>query len=347
MKIGFSFACFVVAFLIGSQYSMGQDLLPPNLDFEGLRFRDAAFDNVSIVILDGDIDGRYTGYKIPFLKKGYKIEDDHNLPLGGGDPIYRKPVINPVKYLIKEEKVKGGSRFFRRVKKIETLNDLKGFVRIRTAHEALEYLRLTTSMITHSKFRHAMEEIYCVSNFVETAPEFQHKPVAPMAECKQYGFEAPTGPFDLEIAKVEVEIEGSISMTGQELIKRLSDSLKRTTTEKKVIEIELEKPEGTVKVKRKGQILTPEEETMLASLVQIVKDGKLRVTIEIEAELDEDKIPEFFVITRTVVSGFDSAFARVTEEVGRDGSWRVLKKEILTPLNSETFDKFLDRAPPK
>lgn len=298
------------------------------VDYTGYRFLDQV---PRIVVIDDVRDSRYFGYTLPFVRKKFRIEEDSDRRSGNGiQRVWDKFIIQEI-----QSKEDSETRFFKRVKKMGTLDDLRGFVRIRSAFEALEFLRLTTSKTIEVQFP-GMVEIFCVADFSETTANIEGRPLASLDECRQMGFSSPEGPFDLEIADVEVKLKGTIGYVTHTTLDRLVASLKRTTTEEKEIEIKVKENRDAAKVKTKGE-LTQEEQALVSTLANQVQENRLKAEIRIEAKLDETKVPPFFVITRTVYSKADRGYVKVTEEVGRNGSWRILDKKMIAPLTNENF----------
>src|SRR3989338_1621698 len=76
------------------------------------------------------------------------------------------------------------------IRPVQTLNDLRGYVKIRTETDALDFVRLGSSMLWASSFEHDFEEVFCVR------PE-DTKGMDPDVmwgttdECRGVGFAAP------------------------------------------------------------------------------------------------------------------------------------------------------------
>lgn len=121
------------------------------------------------------------------------------------------------------------------------------------------------------------------------------------------------------------------------------------------------KPE--LKVRLSGQPLTNEEQEWVERISALLESAGLKAQVKLHAKVDEKRIPEYFDITRTVHMryegpvtgemflsdtavrpfGFMGMFVKLTERVGRNGSWQIIHKEILEEVTAENA-KFYSRS---
>lgn len=79
------------------------------------------------------------------------------------------------------------------IKYVHTLNDLKGFVRIRSETDALEFLRFGSCGYNYTKFSTVFEELFCIRD-TSVLPSEKDNPALEWAteeQCRRFNFSPP------------------------------------------------------------------------------------------------------------------------------------------------------------
>lgn len=134
-----------------AQESFYPPLLDGKPDFEGLRF----------IVRDEEGIGR--GYHPNVMLHGFILKRE-------GPPV-DDPVLGSKRYYLARDRnvLNEGKEEGKKdkdndtlIQYVRTLNDLQGFVRIRTEKDALEFVRFGSSLIGYQLFDPKIEEIYCL-----------------------------------------------------------------------------------------------------------------------------------------------------------------------------------------
>lgn len=243
------------------------------------------------------------------------------------------------------------------VKYVKSLNDLAGYAEIHNETDALEYLRLPSSVFGIWFIPNRIVELFCV-RAEDSAGIDESVQWATEQECLEFGFAPP---------QIEVIPQGSMTPPDDGLkdkkrqLKAERDELreKRNELKKELKELNKElrkggrdgededddddrdKGKGGKKKDRdddgddRGEI-----EQEIIRLTAELERVEARLA-EIEAALKTlDRPLNWYRITRTVdIAKEPIALWRVTELVGPDGQWSIEKEEMIVEMNDQN-EKF-------
>lgn len=156
------------------------------IDYEGIRFRWTGNYNFGG-------HGVGIGLQANILKSSYRLLERPNL-ITDYSPIFdAHRGVDPVLYLVKlidrTENVKGHSRVpdtWLVLRRISSLNDLRGYVHIRTVKDALEFLRLGSAFYTHTRVHGSIQfqEVFCTNDLHGKTGAI----LVTDEDCRLYGF---------------------------------------------------------------------------------------------------------------------------------------------------------------
>lgn len=147
------------------------------IDFEGYRFGLR------------DDSGNFLGDRVATMKKTVAVVIEQRRPYVKYIPRTHKLYLAklPQKNKLGEEKRKNDTDL---IKYVQTLNDLRGFVKIRTETDALEYVRFGSSLFGMEIQNPWLEELFCVRRS-DSAGIDDDVYWGTEAECAEFGFRLP------------------------------------------------------------------------------------------------------------------------------------------------------------